>query len=107
MAGRFRTLVGSGGLVGRHDANVGQIAIALSVVHAVADDEQVGDGEADVVSVDFLDAAGRLIEQRRNAERLWVLLREELSEIGKGQAGVENVLNDEDIFALDVAGRDP
>jgi hypothetical protein len=45
------------GIVGGEDADVGEVAVALGVVHAVADDEEVGDGEADVVGGDFLDAA--------------------------------------------------
>ena len=50
------------------NADVFQIAIALGVIETVADDEIVGDLEADVVGFDFFDAARRLIEQRGDAQ---------------------------------------
>jgi len=40
----------------RHQADIGQIAIALGEVHAVTDNKQVGDGESDVISFDLLHA---------------------------------------------------
>jgi len=54
-------------MVGRHEADVGEVAIALRVVHAVADDEEIGDREADVVRVDLFDAARRLVEKGGDA----------------------------------------
>jgi hypothetical protein len=84
-----------------HEADVGQVAVALGVVHAVADDEEVGDGEADVVGLDVLDAARGLVEQGGDAQGFGVVLKEELAQVGEGEAGVENVFDDEDVFALD------
>ena len=43
-------------MVRGHQANVGQVAVALGVVHAIADDEEVGNLEAHVVGHNLLDA---------------------------------------------------
>src|SRR5580698_4588718 len=56
------------GVAGRHEADVGQVAVALRVVHAIADHEQIGDGEADVICLDFLNAPGGLVEERGDAQ---------------------------------------
>jgi hypothetical protein len=88
-------------MVGGHEADVGEVAVALGVVHAVADDEEVGDGEANVVGLDFFDAAGGLVEQRGDAQGLGVVLKEELAQVSEGEAGVENVFDDQDVLAFD------
>ena len=87
--------------VGRHDADIGQVTVALGVVHSIPDDEEVGNGEAYVVCFDFFDAAGGLVEEGGDAEGLWVLLEEELAQIGECEAGIENVFDDEYVFPLD------
>ena len=94
-----RRLVGDFVVV--HEADVGEVAIALGVIHAKADDEEVGDGEADVVRIDVFLAAGGLVEEGGDAEALGVLLEEELAQIAEGEAGVEYVFHDEDVFAFD------
>jgi len=88
-------------MVRRHQADVRQISVALGVVHAVTDDEEVGNGEADIIRVDFLNAAGGLVKQRGNAQGFGVLLHEELAQIGEREAGVEDVFDDQDILAFD------
>src|SRR5690349_23757798 len=50
------------------DADVGEIAVALSVVQAVADDEAVGDAEAEVIDGNFFDAWALFVEQGAEAE---------------------------------------
>ena len=55
-------------MVGRHQANVGQIPVALRIVHPVADDKQIGNGKAHVIGFDLLQAARGLVEQRGNAQ---------------------------------------
>ena len=62
-------------MVGRHEADVGQVAIALGVIHSIADDEQVGNGEADVIGVDFFNAARGLVEERGDAQGLGLCWR--------------------------------
>ena len=44
------------------EADVGNVAVDLGVVHSVANDELVGDLEADVVGFDGHQAAFRLVE---------------------------------------------
>ena len=89
------------GVVGGHQADVGQIAIALRIIHSIADDEQVWNGETDIIGVDLLDAARRLVEQRGDAQGFGLLLQKDLAQVGEGQAGVEDVFDDQDVLALD------
>ena len=51
------------------DADVAQVPVQLAVVEPVADDELVGDREADVVDRDLDQAAGGLVEQGADPER--------------------------------------
>src|ERR1035438_2126443 len=88
-------------MVGGHKANIGQIPIALGVVHGVADDKGGGNGEAHIIGLDLLDAARGLVEQSGDAESFGALLQEELAQVGKGEASVEDVFDDEYVLALD------
>src|ERR1035438_5818709 len=88
-------------MVGGHKANIGQVPVALGVVHAVADDKEVGNGEAHIIGLDLLDAARGLVEQSGDAESFGALLQEELAQVGKGEASVEDVFDDEYVLALD------
>src|ERR1022692_2977138 len=49
------------GMVRGHQADIGQITIALGVVHAVANDEEIGNREAHVVRIDFFKTPRRLV----------------------------------------------
>src|SRR6185437_13469756 len=80
---------------------VGQITVALGIIHSIADDEQVRYGESDVICVDLLNTTGGLVEERRDAQRFWSLLEEYLAEVGEGEARVEDVFDDEDVLAFD------
>ena len=51
-------------------ADIREIAIAFRVVEAIADDIGIGNREADILSFDRLFAPRRLVEQRRDAQRL-------------------------------------
>ena len=51
-----------------HDADIGKIAVFLRIVHAIADDEFVGDGEADVIGGDVFEAAGWLVKKNADFE---------------------------------------
>jgi hypothetical protein len=44
-------------MIDRHKADVGKVAISLSIVHAVTDDEEVRDGKSYVVGLDLLNAS--------------------------------------------------
>ena len=88
-------------MVRGHEADVRQVAVALGVVHAIADDKEVGDGESDIIGVDLFEAAGGLVKQGSDAERFWMLLEKQLAQVAEGEAGIENVFDDENVFALD------
>src|SRR5271170_5621315 len=50
------------GLLARHDADVGQIPIAFRVVQSVAHNELIGNGEADVVALQWQLTPRRLVQ---------------------------------------------
>src|SRR5882757_10922099 len=89
------------GCVGWKDTDVGKIPEALGVVHAVADDEMVRNGEAHVLRLDGFETAVRLVEQRGYAKRAWLVLHEHALEEGEGEASVEDVLHQDDVAPLD------
>src|SRR6185437_8369780 len=76
----------------RHRADVGQITIAFSVIHSVSDDEEIGNGEPDIIRIYLLHTPGRLVQQGGDAQRFGVLLEEQLAQVGERQPGVENIL---------------
>jgi hypothetical protein len=79
---------------------VGQVAETLVQVEAVADEELVGDGEADVADWEvFHEAAIRAVEQRDRGERARRAERERLAQIVEGEAGVDDVLDDHHVPA--------
>jgi len=89
------------GYLGGEDADVFDAAIALGVVHAVADDELVGDFEGYVVGFDGNEAAFGLVEAGGDFERCGFVLQHEAAEIAEGEAGVEDVFDDDDVLAFD------
>ena len=56
------------------DAKVRHVTVRLIVVHVVTDDERVGDRESDVVRLEAARLDRALLQQRRNAHRLWRVL---------------------------------
>jgi len=90
-----------GGRLEVEDADVGEVAVALVVVEAVADYEFVGDDEAKVLGANVGDAAFDFVEENGDAEVLGFTLFEEAKEIFEGEAGVENIFDDEDGTAFD------
>ncbi len=76
-------------MVGGHEANVREVAITFRVIHSISDNEQVGDGEADVVRIDPFNSSRRLVEQGRNPQGFGVMLKKNLAQIGKREASVE------------------
>ena len=83
------------------DANDAQVPVELAVVEAVADDELVRDREADVVDRDLDEPPGRLVEQRADAQRARVLAAQVADQVVEGEAGVDDVLDDEDVASVD------
>src|SRR3972149_3014279 len=95
------SVIAASGLDRGEDADVRQVAVALAVVEPVTDHESVGNLEADVVHRDFLEAAGGLVEERGDLERLGLARLQDAVEVVEGQAGVEDVFDDDDVQALD------
>ena len=89
------------GDVGGEDADVFDAAVALGIVHAVADDELIGDLEGDVVGFDGDEAALGFVEAGGDLERCGLVLEHEAAEVAEGEAGVEDVFDDDDVLAFD------
>ena len=78
--------------------DVRQVAPALVQVEAVADEELVGHGEADVVDRQILDEpAIRAVEQCDHAQAGRVAEAELLAEVVQRQPGVDDVLDEQDV----------
>src|SRR3990170_3083177 len=80
-----------------------EVAVALPVVEAVSDDEAVRDGEAEVIDRDLHQPAGRLVEERADAQRGGVLPVQVADEVVEREPGVDDVLDDEDVATLNGA----
>src|SRR5687768_16548483 len=78
-----------------------QVAVAFGVIHAVADDEIVGDVEPDVPGREVERSGRRLAQQRaqRNAGR--AALPQGIEDRAAGSPGVEDVFDHQDIAALE------
>jgi hypothetical protein len=82
---------------------VGQVAVALADVEAVADEQLVGDGEPDVAYGQILDEPSvGPVEQRHDGERRRAAERERLAEVVEREARVDDVLDDQDMAAGDL-----
>jgi hypothetical protein len=83
---------------------VGEIPEALLEVEAVADEELVGNDEADVADGKVVyQAAVRAVEQGDDGERARRAEGQSLHEVPERQAGVDDVLDDQDVAAFDLA----
>src|SRR5688572_26223153 len=81
-----------------------QIPIQVAKIEPIADDELIRDREAGVVHGNLDEPPGRLVEQRADAEGRRVLAAKVAHEVVEREPGVDDVLHDQDILALD-AGR--
>src|SRR6516164_9597670 len=86
-------------------ADVGQVAIFLGMVGAVADDEHVADRETDKIDRDLDFAAPRLVEQRARPEFTDPALAQSGGCIGDRPAGIDDVV-DQQYRSPVKAGRD-
>ena len=73
----------------------------LGVVQAVADDEAVLDREADVFHLDVDLPARRFAEQARRPQRPRSARAEDVLQVFQREAGVDDVLDDDDVAALE------
>src|SRR3989442_2762745 len=88
---------------GLDDGDVRQVAILLGEVEAVADDEPIGNLEADVLDLHVDLPPRRLTQQAGRPQRLWTARAEDILQIRERETGVDDVLDDDD--ALAVEGR--
>src|ERR1700733_16186364 len=88
-------------MVGRHEANIREVAVTFRVIHSISDNEQVGNGKANVVRINPLNSSRRLVEQSRNPQGFGVMLKENLAQIGECETSVENILNQQDVLSFD------
>lgn len=86
-------------------ADVREVSITSHIIESVSDDKFVGDLEAEVVNCDGLDVAGRFIEERADADRTGFSCLEIFDQVVHGQACVDDIFDDEDIF-VDDGGRE-
>src|SRR5258708_2991924 len=104
-ARRCTLLTGAQSLLAIHGrlehTDVRQVAILLRVVEAVADDEAVGNVEAQVGRLDHLVARLRFIQQRADAHAGWAALLQALHQIAQREAGVYDVLDDQHVLPRD------
>src|SRR5690606_21690341 len=94
----FRLLVD----VALEDADEGQVAVELAVIEAVPDDVLVGDLEADVLDVDADDTPVDLVEQRTDGQAGRLLNLQRAQHEVHRQAGVDDVLDQDDVLAANV-----
>ena len=82
---------------------VGQVAVALVEVEAVSHEELVGHREAHVADGHVLhQAAIGTVEQRHGRQRGGIAEGERLAEVVERQAGVDDVLDDQDVATGDL-----
>src|SRR4051812_24375550 len=94
---------GNLGSPGSDEPQIRKGPVALVEIEAVADEELVGDDEADVPDRQILDEAPvRPVEQRRRRERSGLAELERLDEVAECQARVDDVLDDDHVPALDL-----
>ena len=84
------------------DGQVGQIAVHVAVVQPVADDEGVGDVEADEVRLHGHLAAVRLPQQDRRADARRAQVVDLRQQLPKRVARVENVVDQQHVAAANV-----
>src|SRR5580698_9147272 len=90
----------AGGFFGE-ETDVVYTTVALGVVHAVADDELVGNLEGYVVGFDGDEAALGFVEAGGDLEGGGLVLEHQAAEIAECEAGVEDVFDDDDVLAFD------
>jgi len=83
------------------EADVVNAAVTLGEVHAVTDDELIRDLEGYVVGLDGDETPLRFVEAGGDLQRGGLVLEHQTAEIAKGQTGVEDVFDDDDMLAFD------
>src|SRR5512143_3618179 len=92
----------SGGATAGRDPDVRQGSIPLPVIEAVPDHPDVGDLEPEVIDPHVRFPAGGLAEQRAAFQGRGPAQRQQTRQIAERVAGVDDVLDDQDVFSRDV-----
>ena len=82
--------------------DVGQVAVALGDVEAVADDEIGRDGEADVAQVELDPLLALLHQQGAHLEALGLAGEEVAAQVVQREPAVDDVLDHEDVAPVEV-----
>ena len=91
--------------LGFQNADVRQIAVFFIVIQPVADDELVRHREADVIRLQVNLAAAGFIQQRGDADGARPPALQQLLDIAEREAGVQDILNDQNILACKGTSR--
>ena len=83
-------------------AYVRQIAVFFVIIKPVAHDESVGNFKTGISCVNGSLAAGGLVHQRCNGDGRRIAVREVILKVAQCHTGVEDVLDHDDVSALDV-----
>src|SRR3546814_16917797 len=92
------------GRVSGDDADERQFAERIGDIHAVADDEIIGTLEADIVGLQLLLALHALVQEDGDRDIAGTALVEQLLGEKQRAAGFENIVEQQDIAPLPVAG---
>src|SRR5205823_11910534 len=83
----------------------GDVAVLVRRVEAVPDDVAIFDLEAEIVDGDPGPGPRRLVQQRAELDRGGPAGGEVVEQVAHGQAGVDDVLHDQHVLALDGFGQ--
>src|SRR5690349_11577502 len=84
----------------RQCADISKVAVTLGIVESVSHNKFVGDGEADIIPFDFLDATRRFVEQRSDFKGFRLMVEQQPAKISERKAGIENVLDQDNVASL-------
>ncbi|HEY7398521.1 MAG TPA: hypothetical protein VH538_09480, partial [Gaiellaceae bacterium] len=88
---------------GPHEAQIGQVAVSFVEVEAVADEELVGDREADVADGQVVDEASvRAVEEGGDVQGGGIAERQRPDEVVHRQPGVDHLVDEDDVAAVDL-----
>src|SRR4051794_5881624 len=89
------------GGVFRKETDVIDSTIPFGVVHSIADYELIGNFESYIVCLNGNETSLGLVKTGCDLERCGFVLEHEAAQIVEGQSGIQDVLDDDDILALD------
>ena len=81
---------------------IGKVSILLLVIKSIPNHILIGNIEPHVIDGDVDGPSIGLTQQSTDFDRAGFLLRQGLDQILNGQSGVDDILNQQDIFAFDI-----